>query len=296
MLSEIQTEELKSIPEAEAVTAAPAEENAKAPEADTTEAKAEKLVPLAALHEERQTRKQIQNEIRQMREQQAQRDQQIAEQQEAYAIAQQRLQQYIASMNRPPPPDENSDPLAAGLHIAKQTQNEVQALRQQQAHREQWEYQQRLQAQQNEMQRQAQDQFVATVTGSEQQFTAEHPDYFDAVKFAVSRRMKELVAGGWQQEEAAQVATNDARNMAAQWVQRGQNPAAMAYQLSQAMGYVPKTSDVAKMEMQERGMQAAKPTGGGKPTGKLTASHIANMTPTELARLSNEDFEAAMSR
>ena len=295
MLSEIQTEELKATPEAEAITSAPVEQTTEEPAPEKGEQE-QKMVPLAALHEERQSRKQIQQEIRQLREQQAQRDQQTAQQQQEYAIAQQRLQQYLASRDQPPPPDEQSDPLAAGLHIAKQTQAELQAMRQQQAQREQWEWNQRAQAQQQEMQRQASEQFVQTVTQSEAQFKAEHPDYLEAVQYAVGRRMKELVAGGWPQEEAAQIATNDARGMAAQWVQRGQNPAAMAYQLSQAMGYVPKTSDAAKLEMQERGMAASKPTGGGKPTGKLTAAHIANMTPSELARISSADFEAAMSR
>jgi hypothetical protein len=51
---------------------------------------------------------------------------------------------------------------------------------------------------------------------------------------------------------------------------------------------------VDKEAMHEQGYKASKPSGGGAARGKLTVRQIANMTPMQLARISDEDFKAAM--
>jgi hypothetical protein len=106
----------------------------------------------------------------------------------------------------------------------------------------------------------------------------------------VNRRTKELTAAGWDPEDARGIAGNDSRNLALQWVQRGQDPAQMAYAMAQAMGYQPLDAEA----MHEHGQRATKPSGGGAARGKLTVRQIANMTPMQLARISDEDFKAAM--
>jgi thiazole synthase ThiGH ThiG subunit len=80
--------------------------------------------------------------------------------------------------------------------------------------------------------------------------------------------------------------------MAAQWVQRGQDPASMAYAMAQAMGYQPKAADAERMH--DEGYKASKPSGGGSGRGKYSVRQIANMTPSQLARMSDDDFKAAM--
>jgi hypothetical protein len=251
-----------------------------------------KLVTVDALHEERQRRKQWEadakakdQQLQQFLQNQAQRDQE-------WALAQQRMQQVLQARDQPPPPTPETDPLGYVAHQTAQTAAEVQALRQQQWQRDQqqaYAYQQQQEAQR---QQQVVHQFVNRVTTSEAAFREEHPDYQEALTFAVNRRTRELTAAGWDESGAREIAGNDARNLALQWVQRGQNPAQMAYAMAQAMGYQPSAVDVD--QMREEGYKAAKPSGGGTSRGKLSIRQIANMSPQQLARMSDEEFKAAM--
>jgi hypothetical protein len=254
--------------------------------------KKDSVVPYGALHEERQRRKQWESDAKAKDAQlqqfvaiQAQRDQE-------WQVAQQRMQQILAAQYAQPVPDKQADPIAYMAHQAEQTQAEVQALRRQQWERDQ--AQQYAQQQQYEQQRQQQvvHQFVNRVTTSEAQFKEQHPDYHNALTFAVDRRTKELHAAGWDEDKAREIAGDDARNLAVQWVQRGQNPAAMAYAMAQAMGYQPTAANAEQMH--DEGYKASKPSGGGAARGKVSVRQIANMSPTQLARMSDEEFKAAM--
>jgi hypothetical protein len=222
-------------------------------------------------------------QLQQFMQIQAQRDQE-------WQIAQQRMQQVLAAQFAEPEPDKNVDPLAYVARKSEQAAAEVQAMRQQQYQRDQAQWAAQQQYAQQAHQQQAVQQFVHRVTASEAQFREEHPDYQEALTYAVTRRTKELTAAGWDPDEARGIAGTDARNLALQWVQRGQDPAAMAYEMSKAMGYQP----VDKEAMHEQGYKASKPSGGGSARGKLTVRQIANMTPMQLARISDEDFKAAM--
>lgn len=293
MLSEIVAATDKPTPQAEAITTAPEPEKVEAavPEGEGVEKDADegKKVDLRALHEERALRKETQRELRAIREEQQRQAQIQAQREQEWQIGQQRLQQIIQAREAPPP-DEQADPLGAGLHIAKQTAAQVEQMRREQWQREQQIAQQNQVMQQRQMQEQAMQQFVNRVTASEAEFKTSHPDYQEALTFAMTRRTKELTAAGYEQDEAAQIAGNDARNLAAQWVGRGLNPAEHAYKMAQAMGY----QAVDKEQMHEEGQRASKPSGGGAVKGRMSAQQVAAMTPTQLARLSEEDFRAIM--
>lgn len=300
MLSEI----VKNAPEAQTPTPEEAAavltpEKAETPEVETkdeTKDPAEtKTVPLAALHEERQRRKEVQQEIQRLREEQNQFRQQQAQRDQEYAVAQQRLAQLIQRQQTPPPPDETADPLGFVAHTAKQTQAQVDALA-----RQQWERDQQNRQNQEQMNQQAQAEFqrrqlIDLTTRAEQDFAKATPDYPDAVNFLKTRRVKELVAAGWEPEQAIQGATQEGWHLAHQWLSQGRNPAQMAYGMATATGYVPKTVDPEqKQEMHEAGQRAAKATGGGTVRGKLTPQQVAAMSPSQLARMSDEDFRAVM--
>lgn len=224
-------------------------------------------------------------QLQQFMQMQAQRDQE-------WAVAQARMQQVLEAQYQRPVPDREVDPLAYMAHQADETKAEVQALRQQQWQRDQ--AQQYANAQQYEAQRQQQvvGQFVNRVTTSEAAFREAHPDYQEALTYAVNRRTRELTAAGWDEEQARGIAGNDARNLALQWVQRGQDPAAMAYAMSKAMGYQPSAVDAERMH--DEGYKASKPSGGGSGRGRYSVRQIANMSPAQLARMSDDDFKAAM--
>jgi hypothetical protein len=299
MLSEIVTadappsaaEVKMTSPEANATEAqAPAEgaeqhEDDGAPKKDT-------VVPYGALHEERQRRKQWEADakakdaqLQQFLSVQAQRDQE-------WQVAQQRMAQVLAARDQPPPPTKESDPLGYVAHTAEQTAMQVQQLARQQWERDQWQAQQQQQYAARAQQEQQVQRFVQTVTGSEAQFRETHPDYDHALTFAVTQRAKELRAGGWDEENAWKTAGADARRLAAEWFQRGENPAARAYAYAQAMGYRPSAVDAEQMH--DEGYKASKPSGGGSSRGRVSVRQIAAMTPTQLARMSDEEFKAAM--
>lgn len=304
MLSEQKAQEFKETPNAEAITTAPVEEtkvidaegtdNA-APTDGAEQPKKDSVVPYGALHEERQRRKQWEADakakdaqLQQFLQAQAQRDQE-------YTIAQQRLAQMLAAQTQPPPPDKQADPLAYMVHQTEQTAAQLQALQQQTVQRQQQEWQTQQQMARQQAAEQQQRQLVQLTVSSEQQFRAQKADYDEAVKFAKTQRTKELIAVGYDETQAQQMAQHEGWQLAHQWLSQGMNPAERAYALAQSMGYQPKTIDPEQREqMHEAGRAASKPTGGGNVRGRLTAQQLAQMTPTQLARVSDEDFRAAM--
>lgn len=297
MLSEIvATEAPKATAEEVAVTTAPveAETHDVTPEGEQQEPE-QKLVPLAALHEERQNRKQIQAELRQLREAQQQSVAMQQQRDQEWQVAQQRMAQIVAAQNRAPEPTEADDPIAYTAHVARQTQAQVQEMARQQQMREQQAWQQAQQRQVAEQQEQQTQALVQLTTTAEAQFATKQGDYQDAITYAKTRRVKELVAAGYEPQDAAQVAQREGWQLAHQWLTQGKNPAEMGYRMAQAMGYTPRTVDeAARAEMQEQGQRAAKPSGGGTVRGRVTAQQLAAMSPSQLAKVSEEDFRAAM--
>jgi hypothetical protein len=254
--------------------------------------KKDSVVPYGALHEERQRRKQWEADakakdaqLQQFVQIQAQRDQE-------WQVAQQRMAQVLAARDQPPAPTKESDPLGYVAHTAEQTAMQVQQLARQQWERDQWQAQQQQQYVVKAQQEQQVHRFVNYVTTAETQFRETHPDYEQALSFAVGQRAKELRAGGWDAEKAQEAAGADARRLAAEWYQRGENPAQRAYAYAQAMGYRPSAPDAEQMH--DEGYKASKPSGGGASRGRVSVRQIANMTPTQLARMSDEEFKAAM--
>jgi hypothetical protein len=254
--------------------------------------KKDSVVPYGALHEERQRRKQWEADAKQKDQQLAQFMAVQAQRDQEWQIAQQRMQQVLQAQHQQPVPDREADPLGYMAHQAERTQAEVQALRQQQYQRDMAQWEANQQQVHNQRQQQAVSQFVNRVTTSEAQFKEQHPDYQEALSYAINRRTKELTAAGWTEDDARGIAGNDARNLALQWVQRGQNPAQMAYAMSQAMGYQPSAADAERMH--DEGYKASKPSGGGAGRGRDSIKQIASMTPSQLARMSDEEFKAAM--
>lgn len=300
MYSEVKAAE--ATPADKAITTAPVEAepvetktpDAPASETPETEQPEQKMVPLPALHEERRARQQLQAEMRAMREQQQQRDAEQAQRDQEYRVAQQRLMQVIAARDQPAAATPESDPLAYTAQVAAQTQQQVQQLAQQQAWRDQQAQQQMQQIQQQQAQQNQVQQLVRLTTQSEAEFAKVKPDYNDAVAYAKNRRVKELVAAGYAQEDATQFAQREGWQLAHTWLSQGMNPAERAYAFAQAMGYQPRASEEDVQQMHEQGQRAAKPSGGGAARARNTVATIAAMSPKQLASLSDDEFRAAM--
>lgn len=303
MLSEIKAAEesapVKAPAEAAPEAAAPetAEGSADAGKEETGgEQPAPKMVPLAALHEERQTRKQIQADLRSLREEQQRQAQAQAERDQQYQIAQQRLQQMLEAQTRIPAPNKDADPLGYTAHMAEQTASQVAAMRQQEAERQQREYAERQKWEAQQQREQQVAAVVNTVQNAERTFAAKQPDYLEAVNFAKGQRAKELRLLGYDEQQAAQYLQNEGMQLAWTWLSQGHNPAERAYELAKTMGYRPaEPVDQAEVEkMHEQGQRTAKPHGGATPRARVTAQQLAAMSPAQLASLSEADFRAAM--
>lgn len=254
------------------------QQEAQQPETQADQPEAPKVVPLAALHEERNRRKELAAEL-------------ARERQEREALAQ-RVEERLRALqeaNKPKLPDFETNPaehLRAKLEDVMQTQQMT--AQQMQA----WQRQQQVAA--------MQQQLAQRVISEEQQFAAEKPDYYDAVRHLHSSRIRELTALGMDEASAAQRSAGELQEAAFVYAQQGRSPAQVAYQFALAKGYTPKQSQHAadaaqKFETQARGVKDAKSLGtGGTTQNRLTAQALLNMSPDEFAKLKDEDFRAVM--
>lgn len=250
-------------PEGEAEAKAEGEKEPEKPKKD--------FVPHQAFHEERERRKQLQAEL--VRVQQAQEQQrQILEQR--FAQMQQAWQQQMA----PKPPAYEEDPLGNVKHTLDATQAELAALREHQAaeyRRQQDEYQRAQYA----------NRVASAVNQAEAEYISENPDYLEAVNHLKGLRAKQLEAFGWDQAAIVNYVQNEAFQIAEAALQRGQNPAEVAFKMAVASGWAKKEAKPApeqKIETLQKGVKASHSLGaGGTPTGKLTVDAVANMSDDE---------------
>lgn len=230
-----------------------------------------RVVPLAALHEERQRRKELAANLENLRQEQARRDAVI--EQRLAALAQTRQQEQVPSF------EEN--PAAHLMHGQQQTQQSLQQVQQALAT---W------QRQQHEAQMfQA---LTERVQSHEAAFAQQTPDYIDAVAHLRSQIAAEIQADGADPEAAALEADKRIKVFAYQRAQAGVNPAQAAYAIAKARGYTPKAAQVAQptgeqvIKSQQKVASAAKTLGtGGAPSGKITAEALASMSDEEFAEL-----------
>ena len=260
---------------------------------DTGDTGDHRKVPLVALQEERHARKAIQAELRALRETQQQSIVQQQQRDQEYALAQQRLQQAWELTQQQPVPDETADPLAFMAYTAKQTKAQIDALAQQQWQRDQYQAQQQQQYATQQQQIQQRDALLKVTAQHEEAFVKQQPDYLEAVQYAKTRRAKELVAAGWTPENAQQTALSEAWSLAYTWLSQGMNPAERAYAMAKEMGYT-VAEGVDKDAMREAGHSAVKASGGNTARGRISVAQIASMNPMQLARMSDDEFRAAM--
>lgn len=240
-----------------------------------------KVVPLAALHEERKARQELQRQI-------AERDRAHAEQ---MARINQRLEQMANPQQRQAIPDKIEQPVDYLDHRLNDIAAQQQAILQDR----QAEHQQRQQAAYVE-------QLQHRIVGAESVFFKETPDYGDAIKFLDESRVRELQVFGADEGQARQQAIQERIQAALKWAHEGRNPAELAYGFAKARGYQGKAAQQAqqspadKIAAQQRGTAAARSLGGGGgvTAGKLTAEALANMSDEDFAKVSEAQFRQVM--
>lgn len=261
-------------PATEAKNAEKSAKSQKPAEKEPAQVEAEpKMVPLAALHEERERRKAEQKRSRELEAREAR----LAGRLDA-------LNEAVKPKEAPRPLDVQTQPIEV-LQELKDFRDQTLAERQQ--------------AQQFE-------QFKSVYAAKAQEFAKETPDFKDAYKYVVESRIAELQAIGYDQNAASQMAAQDELNIAGKAFQDGANPAERLYALAKARGYQKSAEAPAKapngsteaipdpmarlesrLDTIAKGQAAGKSLGGsgGAPGETLTLESLAGMSDAEFAEL-----------
>ena len=271
----------ETVPEAPAEPAQPQEakpvpetvEAAEAPQEPTQEAK---TVPLGALHEERNKRKEAEKQMRSLREEM------------------QRLAGRLDVLNGVAPQAQTPQkPTVADAPIEALEKVVEYVERDQQERANVAQYQE----------------FTNAVNAAEREFAAKTPDFQAAIDFLQKGRMAEMKAIGYHELDARNVIAQEAIAISSAAMQQGVNPAERFYALAQARGYSPKAAVAAPSEPNEaaktvaalekateklatiaKGQQASKSlsSAGGASNDALTLEAIASMDEEEFSKISDK--------
>lgn len=225
-----------------------------------------KLVPLAALHEERTRRKDLQAEVARERMAREETERRVQARLDALTAA-------LAPKQQAPSFDENpagylQHSLEEVKGAAMQTKQEIEAWRAQQHQQQQIEL------------------AASRVRAAEQSFIATRPDYQKALDYYTESRIRELAAFGLDTDQARAQVGQEMLSGALQHAAQGRNPAELAYKLAEARGYRPQATTADKIQAQQRGVAAAKTLGSGGATGGAISARA-------LLEMSDDDFAEA---
>jgi hypothetical protein len=249
---EAMRDEAAPAPEAPATPAAPA-----ANDPPPAERRPQRLVPHAALHEERTRRQQLEREIADLRSRV------------------QQPQQPATPTRDPEEIDETQDPLGAIAQLKNYIKTGHERARRE--HEE----------------RQAVDALNTRVQARVNAYVAEHPEYPEQVKFLRASRGQELQDLGYSPQEIVRQIYQEEMALGARAIQLDMDPGEMVAKLAAGRGWkapaitdspaapaVPDAGATERIERLERGRRIAKSpsaAGGGAPAAELTLEQIANL-------------------
>ena len=240
-------------PEAEAETE-PEPESEAEPEPEKAP---EKTVPYAALHEERQLRKEAAAENADMRDKVSRMEERFSMFQEATAA---------------PVADFDDDP--AG-HLKAQTEAQTKAITEIQAT-------QRAQAEAQEQQKQFGD-FMGHYSTAAAAFSESNPDFGAAYKHLAEQRTAIYKASGLDPRQIESSIQRDEIEVVQNAMQTGRDPAEAIYEVAKAHGYTnepkpEKTEGEEKIETIAEGQKASTTLAGtGKTTAPISLEQLADM-------------------
>lgn len=184
------------------------------------------MVPLAALREERQRRQQLEQQQREMQ-------QQMAELRGKFDGLAQGRQPAPEPEKPDPEPKYDDNPAEWFRWRDRQNAKEIASLKKT---TETYEAE-RKQRQEAERVQQQQQQVVSAYANAANQFAAETPDWRDAYQFLAKSRVDELVALGYNPQQANAYQQQEEFNIAVNCMQQGVNPAEKLYTIAKMRGY-----------------------------------------------------------
>jgi hypothetical protein len=230
---------------------------------DGEQEKAEKVVPLGALHEERGKRKALEQRLRDIEIQNAR-----------YAERFKVIEEVGSKKEPAEPPDIATDPLGHLQHISAelgQTKQKLSTIEQQ------------------EQARDLQTRVVGAYAQDAARFKAETPDFSDAYGYLVDSRVKEYQLIGHQDPVSA--AQADEFQIVQMALQQGKSPAEIIYGLAKTRGFQGKAPEKAqekpaaeKLAQIDKGQQANKSlasAGGSAGADEMTAQQLLEMPMDE---------------
>lgn len=266
-------------PVAETPQEAPQEAPQEVPAPEPTEPVAEetpeppkpKTVPLAALHEAREQAKRF-------REQAERAEREAAERFKA-------LEAQLEAIRNPPKPVPSFEENPAE-YLRHQTEELARKQRE-------FDAMQAQARQQTEEQTRAQ-MFVQQVTtqmqSSEEAFRQAHPDYDDAVAYLQQVADQNLLVAGVEDAAARKrIAWEQSLQLTANALNKGQNPAEVAYKFAKNYGYRPKSDASKVVETAARGTAKTQSLGNGKAEVPFSLKQLENMDDDEFNTLIADD-------
>ena len=222
-----------------------------------------KFVPLAALHEERGKRKEIQKKVE---------------------LMEQRFNELL-ERSKPKEPDVPAFDVDPAAHLKHQQETLSKSVEEQRRFIEQQQLAAQEQARANHV--------ISLYRTKAAEFSKQTTDFGDAYKFLVDGRTQEFAALGYPSETIPQLIAQDEFLIVSKALEDESNPAERIYKLAQARGYKkvePKPEK--KLEDVERGVKASKSLSsvagaGGKG---LTLEAIADMPDEDFKKLSYEEI------
>ena len=248
----------------------PAAEPSAPADSSSAPAKDARMVPIAALHEERERRKELQRQVEAVTRRTDERLNAIA--------------QKLAPQPEPVAKREMPDPERDTVGAVKMTAEEVKILS---------DFKRQIET------RAAQAQTVQAVLGQasqlEREFVQTTPDYHEAGAFLRTARAQELAALGVDPYRAQQIVAAESVQLAHAALQHGRNPAQVIYTLAKTRGYAGQqqqhvSDDAAKLARIAKGQEAATSLGAasGAPPAKTGIE--------ALLALSDGDFAKALDK
>lgn len=280
----------------EEVTATPETEVAADVETETP-TKPAKLVPLAALHEERERRKELSAKLDETTRQSAA---EMGKLQERINIILGAIQQATTA------PEPSDDPIfiqqfmSANPGISKEQASNA-FYQEEPANYLKWQQENIAKEQASLRDQQIQQQtvsktqeqfqnFVGIYQTQAQEFSAKTPDFKEAYNFLLSNRNSELQQMGFTDPmQRKTIMQNEEIGIVDQAFRGGVNPAERLYAIAKFRGFKPSTAAVAPATLDQEKKNAA----ATKSLGSVPGSASTKMTAEVLLSLSDEEFAAA---
>lgn len=245
-----------------------AEETSEETTEETSEEKPSRTVPIGALHEEREKRRQLQAKIEQMEATFHKMMERIGQQPQPTAPA-------PTTAPEPQIPAYDEDPVA---HLKARIDQLTQLS---------------TGTHQQIQQQTAMTKFVDALGTLENQMRTTTPDYDAAIDFAKRSRDAELAALGYAPEARAEMMRQEILGTAAYCMQRGQNPVEAFYNYAKVRGWsgpngAPKPAPV---QVAKKLATVAKAQSAGKALPRGGTAPSAAKTLEELATMDDKDFD-----